>query len=1269
MSRLFRTICVLLLTVVTVCATSESAFARSYYVRKRGSDRNSGTSANQAFQTLTRAFLQPLGHGDTVYIGSGIYTTGGTILPFATGLGLGTGVGVKEPGRFSSSLNQSLRVVADTTGQFTGDRGEVVVAALNGWAFTVLDNVSVQFEGLTFGLPHAGNLNFGVYANGAGASVAALNCTFQNVSYGSLVRSGRFTASNCKFTGNIYGVYASSVERCVLHNCGFSNSTLISAIVHSRDAVIDKCLFDQSKYGLYIQGVDSNSKIALKDSRITNCTFGLYGTNCNVVLDGAAAEFQNCAYDIYLNNCVSDISGLAIANGQRPLTLVSGTAAIRDLRIGESKSYGIYAVNMDRISLSGSRFGNTPSWAAYLHGREVSASDCRFDQSKNGLLLSGVDAKSTIDVNGLDFNGCVQGLYCRNSLILPSRDNAITTSNCTYGVVLNNCRSELSGIESRDDTRSVSIYGGEARISRVDVKNSKSYGIYTANMKQLEVKGCRFDQTASWAVHAYGQNLSVTDSSFNGTRYGLYVREFSQTDAPVLRDLSFSGCSYGLRCDSSPVVVSRDNHLTFSDCAYAVTLNSCISKLQGLDLSGSQRPLNLYRGTAAIDGLVIRTSKSLGVYSSTMDQLSVINSQFGETGSWALYAHGQNLLVEKSQFSGSRYGLYLQETSGTKSPVLSDLTISNCSGTGLQVASSAVTLSKASNIRVDNCGYGIYLANCTSQLSGLSLSSSNIPLYVNGGTCKADGVTIEKAGTYGLLAYRMLEFSGKNLKCSGARSWGFYGYGQKFSISDSTVASCGHGVYIDGQGDKRPIPLSNVAVQDNSGYGLYVKNASFAVAPKSTLKILRNGGTGLYLTGQNIDLNADSGIEVADNGIGVYANGTDVKMSGFDLSGNGYGILQYYGNLECRDSVISGGRYGVYQVHSPVCLLEDTTISGTSSWGVIVNNSQAKNQKVTLKDSKVLKCGGGINATMLNDASLNVSGSTITDNRSHGIYSWRANSTLTKSTVARNQGYGVLHYDGLIDVSDSTIDGSGSYGLMAYGYQNSGAARLVAHRNRVTDNLAGIFAYRVDNAEIVNNVAARNRSYGVAVSVAGNGAGEVWNNSIVDNRYGVWHLGGKGSIRNNLIANGDMKAKDASAFGIYRSNGTVEIGHNLLFGQQRKYVNTKPGVGDVLKPPRFVDHAKGDYRLAAGSPAINAGTSPGKLTAVDIQGLSRPMFDAYEIGAFEYPVKSGSLRILDWGELATRPTKLPVTLPTKAPSTPVILNGQTSINSLESLLP
>jgi len=1251
MSRHVRIASILLLAAITVCVAQESVSARTYYVRKRGNDRSSGTSRRQAFKTLSRALQQRLTYGDTVYVGAGTYTRSSAVRSFASAsFGGGKGRGKGRRG-LSPFLKRPLRIVADTTGRFTGDRGAVVIAAANRWAVTVANNTSVQFEGVTFGSSRRGGRYYGVYGNGASASVTTVNCRFQNVYYGVLVYSGTLAASNCDFVGNVYGAYGSRSTNCTLQNCRFNNVSSIAAVVYARNAVVQKCSFDKSKYGVYVRGVDRNSRMSLKNLSVFNCTYGFYGRDMNVALDGSSMQFRACAHDIYLNRCNSEISRLVVKNGRRPLTLVYGTASIRSIKIQESQSYGIYAVAMDRVSLTGSQFGKTPSWAAYLHGRSLTVSDCQFDQSKNGLLVRGVNLKSEAFLTRLTFKNCNQGLYCQTAFLKPVRDNAIVTSGCNFGVVLNRCRSALKGFKCRSDTRPLSVYGGQASLARIDVTNAKSYGVYTANMEQLDLTDSRFNQTGSWAVHAHGRKMSISDSTFNRTKYGLYVRELSKNAAPVFRNMTFNGCTYGLRCDSSAVRIGKSDRLAFSDCVYAVTLIGCRSTLRGMDVSGAQRPISLHRGTASVDGLVIRSSKSLGLYSSTMDRLSVTNSRFGATGSWAIYAHGKNISVSKSTFSGSKNGLYVRETSGKTRPVMSELGFSKCAGTGLRVVSSAVDISKRSNIRVDKCGYGIYLENCTSNVGGLTLASSNIPLYVSGGKCNLDGVTIEKAGTYGLLAYKMLEFSGKNLKCSGARSWGFYGYGRNFSLSDSTVSSCGHGIYVDGQGTNRSIPLANVSVQDNSGYGLYVKNASFHVVPKSTLKVLRNRGTGLFLAGKSIDLDADSGIEISDNGVGVYANRTDVKMSGFKLKGNGYGLLQYYGKLECRNSVVSGGRYGIYQVSSPECLVENTTISGASKWGMVVSNSKASSQNVTVKDSKLLKCGGGLNATMLSDGRLDVSGSTIEDNRSHGVYSWRANCVLTKTSVARNRGYGIIHYDGSVAVTDSTIKGSGSYGLMAYGYRDPAATKISARRNRITDNGSGIYAFRVDDAEIVNNVAARNRSVGIAVSVAGRGTADVWNNSIVDSRFGVAHYGGNGTIRNNVIAYGDMKGTAKNAYGIYRSRGSVDVGHNLLFGQQRKYVNTTPGAGDVLKPPRFIDYAKGDFRLAAGSPAINAGTSPGSLTSVDIQGLSRPMFDAFEIGAFEYPEKSGSVRILDWGEMASPPKSM-------------LLNGRASFKSL-----
>jgi hypothetical protein len=51
----------------------------------------------------------------------------------------------------------------------------------------------------------------------------------------------------------------------------------------------------------------------------------------------------------------------------------------------------------------------------------------------------------------------------------------------------------------------------------------------------------------------------------------------------------------------------------------------------------------------------------------------------------------------------------------------------------------------------------------------------------------------------------------------------------------------------------------------------------------------------------------------------------------------------------------------------------------------------------------------------------------------------------------------------------------------------------------------------------------------------------------------------------------------------------------------------------------FVDAAAKDFRLAAGSPAIDAGTNLGTDVPADIDGAARPQRLAYDIGCYEMP--------------------------------------------------
>jgi len=136
----------------------------------------------------------------------------------------------------------------------------------------------------------------------------------------------------------------------------------------------------------------------------------------------------------------------------------------------------------------------------------------------------------------------------------------------------------------------------------------------------------------------------------------------------------------------------------------------------------------------------------------------------------------------------------------------------------------------------------------------------------------------------------------------------------------------------------------------------------------------------------------------------------------------------------------------------------------------------------------------------------------------------------------------------------------------------------------------------------------------------GTGVVEVFNNTIHDcGARGGSDAGlisrGTGSpgltihLENNLLVAVGDQAYVSEASPAALITGTS----NLLFGAGP----APAGLADsVVADPRFADAAGGDFRLSAGSPAIDAGIVTAATS--DHDGVDRPQGDAYDLGAFEY---------------------------------------------------
>jgi hypothetical protein len=224
-------------------------------------------------------------------------------------------------------------------------------------------------------------------------------------------------------------------------------------------------------------------------------------------------------------------------------------------------------------------------------------------------------------------------------------------------------------------------------------------------------------------------------------------------------------------------------------------------------------------------------------------------------------------------------------------------------------------------------------------------------------------------------------------------------------------------------------------------------------------------------------------------------------------------------------------------------------------------------------------------------------------------------------------------------------------------------------RNTNSTIYGGGVRLKTANAFLLNSVCVSNQAKTIGAGVAATG-GKVFNCTIRDNvvnagvagQQGVGAYIESGAVLRNCLITGNRTANAASAGGgvyVYQNGGHLTnctivgnaavSGNGLYLGNNGTVVNcviysnqtvnwvcgvtatngkhfaancTTPtmaayGNGNITADPRFIS-AAGDYRLARGSPCINAGlTRAWMYGAKDLDGRARVEENAVDIGAYE----------------------------------------------------
>lgn len=270
---------------------------------------------------------------------------------------------------------------------------------------------------------------------------------------------------------------------------------------------------------------------------------------------------------------------------------------------------------------------------------------------------------------------------------------------------------------------------------------------------------------------------------------------------------------------------------------------------------------------------------------------------------------------------------------------------------------------------------------------------------------------------------------------------------------------------------------------------------------------------------------------------------------------------------------------------------------------------------------------GGTTGIYLSDGGTpGLIGCIVTDNSGCGIDCSEVTVKMTGCTVSGNGGYGVEVGESELTVERCVIEGNDDEGIRC------GESVLVVLSSEIKGSSEDGGIHCVDcEVTVANSLIADNDAEGIDCdgkcmitvsncTVAGNGG------------RGISFGGGCEAVVSNTLVWGNRGFRwHEVSIG---EGGTLTMNYCLLSEYRHVVQEAKPGEGIVVngcihEEPQFVDAGKGDYRLKAGFPGIDAGLNAfapnnvkkdlaGKARIVDGNGDGKAVVD---IGALEYQGK------------------------------------------------
>ncbi len=736
-----------------------------------------------------------------------------------------------------------------------------------------------------------------------------------------------------------------------------------------------------------------------------------------------------------------------------------------------------------------------------------------------------------------------------------------------------------------------------------------------------QITGFKFKRAALGAGNAYGPLLNPT----------------AAMPPPQSSSYAFTGCTFenlyfDCYCVNSP----------------SVSFTNCTSS--GNNYVG----LHLDRTAAIIKSCTFKDQKNLPIYSiGATSTCEVTDSFFTNNIAYGLYTWQiASLKCKNNAFTNTRYSLMgsanIIDVSNCTFSLTDAFSRANWTNYGAWLGSPTHGTVTFANSTISGYNVGVHVmsndvAMTSVNITGMGTNYYNPDWTINGNWRESYGIVAAGSPGSGGVWNNCKRF--KYTGTSGTISncyIGIHANSADVTVENATLSGQIYGLYATGNyspGNK--LTFTNATIKDCLWSGAAINQGASLNATNS--KFLGNGvnksdggwawGWGLYFYGYKA--------ASANYWDGVPGDAS-LTVQNCEFTGNGNGFCA--ASLKKELVTLSGNTVDGGLVMS------GTTPVSYFGWGACLSNGDYALQNNA--EFSVKKCYYGLGTqygkfsvtnyavrdnyyaiVAQTSSTLSVANCSATANSGAGVYSAQGTSvSITNSDLSGN-GYGFRDNDSkAVSIWNSTASNNLQDGILA-----ESTDALVVERSKVLNNGNwGLYSNLTQSAAIKNNVVAGNK-YGVRVGDAGTGA-DVWNNTISNSTtsYGVYASSGAVRVHNNIIAGN-------GTYGLGSDQATLIHSHNLVSGHSTGTDFWKTGLSPAQaealrtpdepnKPPRFVDPLANDYRLAKGSPAINAGLNAPGIVDMDLLGNARPMFVVTEMGAYEYVDKSGSVRPLTWYE-------------------------------------